>query len=133
MGNTFEIIDGPKEPDPETKAALDQTLEETNEPFDFSEPIPEELQGKMTPEELKEKIRDAVKAGRYSFQCAFCDQPIEQGVMALILVNNWDKSEEQQSAMQSFCHTMCMLDAVAHSRRGHGLAPSAAVIPGVKQ
>jgi hypothetical protein len=129
------------------KAELDEILAQANadEPdvqgraYATKSPIPPEIEvfedEKLTKEQLQEKIRAAAAAGRVGFQCSFCDQLIEDSVTALLLVGNWDRPEEEQKAMQSFCHVDCILDALVQARKGHGLnaESAAAVIPRVTQ
>lgn len=121
MGNIFEIVPGPADeeeaPDLQGREAAHlrsplPTEAKDPEPFDFDS---------LTPEEQKEHIQRAVAEGRVGYQCAFCDEVITEGVMALLLVHNWDQPEEKQRAVQSFCHPDCMTAALLAVRSSHGL------------
>lgn len=45
------------------------------------------------------------------YQCCFCGESIESGeidVTGLIVISNWDKSQESQQEQQLFCHMECI-------------------------
>ncbi len=47
------------------------------------------------------------------FVCCFCGKTIEStnvDITALLVLSNWDKSEELQQNQQFFCHMKCLKD-----------------------
>lgn len=45
------------------------------------------------------------------YQCCFCGEDIKSNqvdVTGLIVVSNWDKSQELQQEQQLFCHMECL-------------------------
>lgn len=53
------------------------------------------------------------------YQCCFCGENIQSnqidvtGLTGLIVVSNWDKSQELQQEQQLFCHMECLRDKLA--------------------
>lgn len=73
---------------------------------------------KITREELKKRIQDAVGAGRVAYQCAFCKEAIPNAeVCALVIVTNWmaedpfRKEGKIKRSQQWFTHPECFVGA----------------------
>ena len=55
------------------------------------------------------RVRSIMKNNKY--QCCFCNETITSNnidVTSLIVVFNWDKSEQLQQEQQLFCHVNCL-------------------------
>jgi hypothetical protein len=70
-------------------------------------------------EEMRKRIREAVKAGRVGFRCCFCREHIEGEVHALLLISGWNGPEEQQTSQQWFCHAACFTKATGETAQGN--------------
>lgn len=51
------------------------------------------------------------------YQCCFCNETITSNnidVTSLIVVFNWDKSEQLQQEQQLFCHVNCLKELLSN-------------------
>ena len=52
------------------------------------------------------------------YQCCFCKQKIEStevDITSLIIISNWDKSQDKQQEQQLFCHMECLKNKLDNS------------------